>query len=65
MHTTNGGFNVEPAYLERLQRNSLTLDTRRAGEGSIAIRRDGATPYQKLNYSAVFFEIGIINIFVT
>ncbi len=33
--------------------NSLALDTRRAGEDSIAIRRDGATPYQKLNYSTV------------
>ncbi|PID63360.1 MAG: hypothetical protein CR974_02110 [Gammaproteobacteria bacterium] len=42
---------VEQALSEQdLQRNSLALDTRRAGEDSIAIRRDGATPYQKLNY---------------
>ncbi len=36
-----------------VQRNRLAFETRRAGEDSIAIRRDGVTPYQKLNDSTV------------
>ncbi len=41
------------SQLVKIQRNRLALDTRRAGEDSIAIRQDGATPYQKLNDSTV------------